>query len=184
MGANAVDEFVRRFLHHYGREHYRVLDVGCGPAPYREWVRGSYIGLDVTDQPYRPDMPRRVDVVGTAEALSFVDGSIDLIFSKSAFFLIPDPEKALEEFLRTLKKGGRILLLDYNRRTQQRLQASENILRPCWTAWELKAKVQRAGFRQCEILVPTARDTNRVEYWLRLLHQEFFGTWSIVTAVK
>ena len=66
---NEVDSFVGAFLHRYGREQGRVLDVGCGPAPYRQWVKGLYIGLDVTDRPYGPDMPRRVDVVGSAESL-------------------------------------------------------------------------------------------------------------------
>lgn len=183
MAANEVDAFVRTFLYRYGREQDRVLDVGCGPAPYREWVPGFYIGLDITDEPYG-DMPRRLDVVGSAMDLPLRTESIDLIFSKSAFFLVPDPDKAFEEFRRALKPGGRILLMDYNRRTQRALQASENIPRPCWTQWELKAKLQRAGFRQCELLVPTPRDTGRLEYWLRLVHQELFGTWAIVTAVK
>jgi ubiquinone/menaquinone biosynthesis C-methylase UbiE len=179
-----VDVFVKTFLRRFGREQDRVLDVGCGPAPYRGSVVGSYIGLDITDQPYHPDMPRRVDVVGSAMDLPLMAESIDFIFSKSAFFLVPDPDKALGEFRRALKKGGRILLMDYNRRTQKMLQASENISRPCWTQWELRAKVQKAGFQNCELLVPTPRETNRLEYWLRLVHQELFGTWAIVTAVK
>jgi ubiquinone/menaquinone biosynthesis C-methylase UbiE len=184
MAANDVDEFVRAFLNRYGQEQDRVLDVGCGPAPYKEWVRGAYVGLDVTDQPYRAGMPRRVDVVGSATALPLADESIDLIFSKSAFFLIPQPDVALHEFLRALKTGGRVLLLDYNRRTQKLLQSSENISRPCWTQWELKAKLENAGFRQCDLLLPTPRDVGPLEYWLRLFHQEWFGTWAIVTAVK
>lgn len=184
MAANDVDGFVRTFLRRYGREQGRVLDVGCGPAPYRDSVTGVYIGLDITDEPYRVDMPRRVDVVGSATALPLQVESIDLIFSKSAFFLVPDPDKALEEFRRALKPGGRILLMDYNRRTQKALQASENIPRPCWTQWQLMTKVRKAGFQQCKLLVPTPRDTSRLEYWLRLIHQELLGTWAIVTAVK
>jgi ubiquinone/menaquinone biosynthesis C-methylase UbiE len=184
MAANDVDGFVRTFLHRYGRAQDRVLDVGCGPAPYREWVIGKYIGLDVTDQPYRTGMPRRVDIVGAATALPLVAGSIDLMFSKSAFYLVPNPEAALMEFLRVLKTGGRVLLFDYNRRTQTRMMAVDGSKLPCWTQWELKAKLQNAGFRQCELLVPTSRDAGRLESWLRLAHQEFFGTWSIVTGVK
>ena len=184
MAANDVDGFVRTFLRRYGREQDRVLDVGCGPAPYREWVSGEYIGLDVTDQPYRAGMPRRVDVVGAATALPLRAGSIDLIFSKSAFYLVPDPEAALGEFLRVLRAGGRILLLDYNRRTQARMMAADGSKLPCWTQWDLKAKLKNAGFRKCEILPPTSREASRPERWLRLLHQELFGTWAIVTAVK
>lgn len=184
MSANDVDEFVRVFLNRYTHERSRVLDVGCGPAPYRQWVAGDYIGLDITDEPYGPDMPRHVDVVGSATDLPVMAESIDLVFSKSAFFLVPDPDRALGECSRVLKKGGRVLLLDYNRRTQRRLQASENIARPCWSQWGLKSKLERAGFLNCELLVPTAREIHGLEYWARLVHQELFGTWAIVTAVK
>ncbi len=184
MTVNDVDGFVRTFLRRYGREQDRVLDVGCGPAPYRDWVLGRYIGLDVTDQPYKTGLPRRVDVVGSATALPFRAGSIDLIFSKSAFYLVPDPEAALGEFLRVLRAGGRMLLIDYNRRTQARMMTVDGSDLPCWTQRELKAKLKKGGFRQCEILPPTPRDAGRPERWLRLLHQELFGTWAIVTAVK
>lgn len=184
MVANEVDHFVQTFLRGYGREQDRVLDVGCGPAPYRKWVLGEYIGLDVTDRPYMADLPRRVDVVGSATALPLAAESVDLIFSKSAFYLIPNPETALREFLRVLKTGGRVLLLDYNRRTQKRMMEVDGSTLPCWTQWELQTKLKRAGFRQCELLLPTPRDVGRLEYWLRLIHQELLGTWSIVTGVK
>jgi ubiquinone/menaquinone biosynthesis C-methylase UbiE len=184
MAANDVDCFVRTFLQRYAHEQDRVLDVGCGPAPYRKWVAGSYIGLDITDQPYGPDMPRRVDVVGSAEKLPLMTQSIDLMFSKSAFYLVPNPDAALMEFWRVLKIGGRVLLLDYNRRTQRHMMGVDGSKLPCWTQWGLRGKLQKAGFRQCELLVPTSRNTGRLEYLFRLIHQELFGTWAIVTAVK
>jgi ubiquinone/menaquinone biosynthesis C-methylase UbiE len=184
MAVNDLDVFVRRFLKRYAHAQDRVLDVGCGPAPYREWVAGSYIGLDITDRPYGPDMPRLVDVVGSAASLPLMTQSIDLVFSKSAFYLIPNPDAALLEFWRVLRIGGRVLLLDYNRRTQRNMMSVDGSKLPCWTQWGLRKKLQKAGFRQCELLVPTPRNTGRLEYRLRLIHQELFGTWSIVTAMK
>jgi ubiquinone/menaquinone biosynthesis C-methylase UbiE len=184
MAANEVDDFVCMFLRRYVREQDCVLDVGCGPAPYRGWVAGSYIGLDITDEPYGPGMPRLVDVVGSATSLPLMAECMDLMFSKSAFYLVPDPEAALLEFRRVLKTGGRLLLLDYNRRTQKRMMRLDGSTLPCWSQWGLKAKLKKVGFRQCELLAPTPRNTNRPESWLRLLHQEMFGTWAIVTAVK
>jgi len=184
MAANDVDVFVRTFLQRYGRTHDRVLDVGCGPAPYRKWVAGSYIGLDITDKPYGPGMPRLVDLVGSAASLPLMTGSIDLMFSKSAFYLVPNPDAALLEFWRVLRIGGRLLLLDYNRRTQRNMMSIDGSKLPCWTQWGLNQKLRKAGFRECELLVPTPSNTSRLEYWLRLIHQELFGTWAIVTAVK
>jgi SAM-dependent methyltransferase len=184
MSANEVDDFVRAFLRRYVHEQDCVLDVGCGPAPYRGWVVGSYIGLDITDEPYGPDMPRLVDVVASAASLPLMTESIDLVFSKSAYYLVPNPEAALLEFRRVLKSSGRLLLLDYNRRTQKRMMSADGSTLPCWTQWGLRARLNNAGFRKCELLVPTPRETNPLEYWLRLMHQELFGTWAVVTAVK
>jgi SAM-dependent methyltransferase len=181
--ANDVDPFVRSFLDRYSGKHDRVLDVGCGPAPYRDWIVGSYVGLDNTDKSYGNE-PRRVDVVASAEQLPIRSESIDLILSKSAFYLVRNSETALLEFKRVLKTEGRLLLLDYNRRTQKRMMNIDGSNLPCWTQWNLKAKLGDMGFRRCELLVPKARTVGRLEYWLRLLHQEFFGTWAIVTAVK
>lgn len=184
MAANQVDLFVGYCLRRYTQPASLVLDVGCGPAPYRHWVSGHYVGLDVTDEPYGIDMPRSVDVVGSGMDLPLRAETFDLVFSKSAFFLIPDPLKALREIHRVLKPGGRVLLFDYNRRTQRQLQAREQIARPCWTQWQLRSLVRQAGFRNCELLVPKDRDVSGLEYWLRLVHQELFGIWAIVTGVK
>lgn len=184
MLANKVDPFVQLLLRRYVQRGHRVVDIGCGPAPYKESIDGEYIGVDVTDEPYRPDMPRRVDVVASASDLPFEDGCIDLVFSKSAFFLVPDPDRALHEFHRVLKDGGRLLLVDYNRRTQRYLQALENVPRPCWTQWQLRSRVRQAGFGQCELLAPVDKNVGRMEKGLRIIHQELFGTWAIVTAVK
>jgi ubiquinone/menaquinone biosynthesis C-methylase UbiE len=183
MAPNKVDDFVRSLLDRYVGENDRVLDVGCGPAPYRAWVSGSYVGLDITDAPYG-DAPRLMDVVGSAMGLPLADQCIDLVMSKSAFCLVPDPDAALLEFRRVMKTGGRLLLLDYNRRTQKRLMNMDGSKLPCWTQWGLKARLQSAGFQQCELLIPTSREVSRLEHILRLLHQELLGTWAIVTAVK
>jgi ubiquinone/menaquinone biosynthesis C-methylase UbiE len=183
MAPNEVDVFVRSLLDRYVRENDRVLDVGCGPAPYRAWVSGSYVGLDITDAPYG-DTPRLIDVVGSAMNLPLADQSMDLVMSKSAFYLVPDADAALMEFRRVMKTGGRLLLLDYNRRTQQHLMAMDGSVLPQWSQWGLKGRLKKAGFRDAELLLPKSRQPKGLEFWLRLLHQELFGTWAIVTAVK
>ena len=184
MAANEVDPYVLSLLNRYAGRTDRVLDIGCGPAPYRKWIAGSYVGLDSTDEPYGLGMPRLVDVVASAERLPILSGCIDLVLSKSAFYLIQNPDVALLEFKRVMKVGGRLLLLDYNRRTQRRMMRKDGCKLPCWTQWELRARLERAGFRQCELLVPKTGEVGGLEHWLRLLHQELFGTWAIVTGVK
>ena len=180
----ASADFVGYYLGIFCSAHIRILDVGCGPARYRHKVAGDYIGLDLTDAPYAANQLRQVDVVATATELPFQAGSFDLVFSISSFYQFPDPDKALAEFHRVLQPNGRVLLFDYNRRTQRRLQLGERAPRPCWTQWQLRDRIGQTGFKSCELLAPVARPHSKLEYGLRLLHQELFGTWAIVTGIK
>ena len=161
-----------------------MLDVGCGPAGYRRIVSGRYIGIDITDRPYTPTANRGLDAAARSDLLPFRAKSFDLVMCKSAFYLMPDHSKALVEFHRVLKPGGRVLLIDYNRRTQRRLSAREGVQYPCWTQWQLRSLVEACGFRGCRVL--DTFDTRRLQFWgiLRAYLKELFGTWAIVTAVK
>lgn len=180
----SVDPFVIFHLDRYVRPGDLMLDVGCGPAPYRGAVKGRYVGLDITAASYSSTMRRWVDVVAAGDSLPFPADVFDFVFSKSAFFIMPNHERALSEFRRVLKPAGRLLLVDYNRRTQRRLQATEGTWRPCWTQWKLRALVRRAGFRRTELRAPLAREMGTLERVIRPVLQEWFGTWAIVSAVK
>lgn len=181
---NPVDPFVRYLLERYGGRDDVVLDVGCGPAPYRAVVAGRYIGLDNTAGPYSPGAKRYADIVGSASAIPLASGAVNVIFCKSALYLFHEPVSVLAEFRRVLVDGGRVLILDYNRRTHERFQTLDGRHLPCWTQWQLRNLVAQAGFRHCSLLLPKARDVRGAERWLRLVHQELFGTWAIVTGVK
>jgi len=161
-----------------------VLDVGCGASLYRRSTEGRYVGIDISTAPYGENCPRDLDVVGSGVDVPFRSGVFDLIFSVSAFFQFPDPARALCEYHRILKSGGRLILFDYNRRIQKDLEIRENMKRPCWTQWGLKKLVSSTGFRDCEILPPFPREINGFERYLRLLEEELRGQWAIVTGVK
>lgn len=161
-----------------------VLDVGCGPALYRNCCNAEYIGLDITLAPYAGKWPRDVDIVASGQAIPFADETFDLLMCKSTLYLFPDASEALNEFYRVLKTRGRTLLVDYNRRTQKRLAIAEGAVRPCWSQWRLKELVKNAGFRECELLSSAARNVAAPEKWVRLVLQEWTGTWAIVIGVK
>src|SRR4051794_24995654 len=114
--------FVVHLLRRYTRPGDRLLDVGCGPAFYRHVTDAEYTGLDVTDEPYKDELPRDVDLIGSADAIPAQDGSFDLVFTLSAFHVSPSPGAALDEFRRVPRPPGRLLVVDYNRRTQRRLE--------------------------------------------------------------
>ena len=178
------------FFHHYLQQFSSLdgltLDVGCGCAPYKDAVRGRYIGVDFTDSPYDSGEKIRIDTVASGCSLPFRDDTFDLVFTRSALLLMPDQMKAIREFLRVLKPAGRVLIADYNRRTQILLRKKDSIKRdyPKWTQWGLLKAVRRAGFNEPRILVPTSKRIGYIERILRIMHQEAFGCWAVVTAIK
>jgi len=177
-------DFVEYYLRKYTKPGDRIIDIGCGAAPYRKSTQADYIGLDVTDMPYNDSSPRDLDVVASAVHMPFGDGVADLVFSVSAFYHVPEPFTALREFHRVLRKGGRLLLFDYNRRIQKYLKTRENIQGHGWTQWGLQGLVRRAGFQASELLLPFPREVRGIEKILRLVEEELRNQWAIVTAIK
>lgn len=175
--------FVVATLGHYLSPGQVLVDVGCGPGLYRSATAARFIGIDHTAEPYRPDWHRDVDAVAEASRLPLCAGAADMIMCKSAFYAFPAHEAALAEFRRVLKPGGRIMLFDYNRRTQCRLERSEGAIRPCWTQWQLRDRVRAAGFERVEILLPTHHQLPIVLRLPLLVAQELLGTWAIVTGI-
>lgn len=176
--------FVVAMLNRYVDDRHILVDVGCGPGLYRHVTPARFIGIDYTDAPYYPDWPRDVDVVAEGSKLPLRTGSVDLVMSKSAFFQFPEPDGALLDFHRVLKPGGRVILFDYNRRTQRRLERGENSRRPCWTQWQLRDRVRAAGFEQVDMLLPMSWQLPAILRLPLLIAQEALGSWAIVTGVR
>ncbi len=89
-----------------GREAMAILDVGCKYAPYRSLfaAKGSrYVGLDLRHY-------RGVAVRGDAGRLPFRPDSFDLVLCTQAFYLLQDFRRALAEFVRVTRRGGKVLL--------------------------------------------------------------------------
>jgi len=114
----------RDLLEQYSAVNTTTLEIGCGPGQYRLSVLGTYVGLDLTAEPYREGLPRMVDVVGTASALPFQDDTFDLVFFSNVFYHFTDPENVIAQSLRVLKPGGRLVIVDYSKASLERLQES------------------------------------------------------------
>lgn len=161
-----------------------ILDIGCGMGQYRSSTDGFYVGLDVTNEPYGDIGPRVVDVVASGTDIPARAESFDLAFSVGGLYQMTNPRRVLAECYRILKPGGRVLLFDYNRRTQKRLEIGERHKRPCWTQWGLKHLLHKAGFRRGELLLPLCHEVKGVEKAIRLLRNELSGQWVVVTGTK
>lgn len=101
----------------------RVLEVSFGTgflmSQYAD--RFETTGLDYNPRMIEATRKRLADrglrahlLRGDAHAMPFPDDSFDCLVNTDAFTLYVDPVKAMGEFYRVLKPGGRLVLLEYN----------------------------------------------------------------------
>jgi SAM-dependent methyltransferase len=96
----------------------RLLEISPGPGVFHELLRnkigsnGQFVSLDLSE-----NMLRQCRKHGDAGAilaqangqyLPFADDSFDALFHFGGINLFNDPERALAEFVRVVKKGGRV----------------------------------------------------------------------------
>ena len=101
-----------------------VLDVGCGPALLA--ITAARCGWKAYGCDSSPEMLRRAlenaKTAGAevtfcqcdAAALPFADETFDAVISRNVLWNLPHPERALKEWMRVLKPGGRLLYEDGN----------------------------------------------------------------------
>ena len=104
----------------------KVLDAGCGEGLVALHLAGRP-GLDVTGIDILAELILRANQnaertgltsqiafsVASFDSLPFADGSFDGVFTMEALVHAADHERVLNEFLRVLKPGGRLVLFEY-----------------------------------------------------------------------
>ena len=101
----------------------RVLDVGAGTGVISALAQdmvgpeGQVVALDPSRGMLSEARQRGVEqcCMGLGEALPFADHSFDLLTMGYALRHVADLRRAFEEYLRVLKPGGRVLLLEITR---------------------------------------------------------------------
>ena len=87
-----------------------LLVVGCGAgieaAILAQRLKAKVIGIDIEDNFDKTARKFAALETGDAENLLFKDNTFDFVFSYHALEHIPNPQKALKEMHRVLKKGG------------------------------------------------------------------------------
>ena len=106
------------------REGVRLLDVGCGPgwaleeAAKRAGGSGEFYGVDLSPlmiEKAKADYAGKSNfhfLVANAESIPLETASFDTVICTNSFHHYLHPEKALGEFRRLLKSGGKLYLLD------------------------------------------------------------------------
>ena len=97
----------------------KLLDVGCGTGNLlailkRESMAELY-GIDLSEKMLKKARNKlgRVHLkIGNAENLKYKDKSFDYVFSVDAFHHYSNQQKAMHEFYRVLKNGGKLMIVD------------------------------------------------------------------------
>ena len=105
-----------------GREKLAALDIGCGTGFLSLELAAR--GHSVTGIDFAPEMlalaKDKAAKVGAAirfehadaENLPFGDASFDLVITRHVLWTLPHPEAAVEEWIRVLRPGGRLAVID------------------------------------------------------------------------
>jgi len=100
----------------------RIIEVGVGTGiSLSDYSRKNrVVGVDISEQMLNKARQRVVEQkldhveaieVMDAENLAYPEDSFDVVVAQYVVTAVPDPEKALDEFLRVLKPGGEIIIL-------------------------------------------------------------------------
>ena len=112
------------FTETLGNEKLRILDIGTGPGIVAFLL--TELGHDVTGVDLSEEMLRnaRENVArfnlpvefrqGDAENLPFEDESFDAVVNRYVLWTLPNPEKAIAEWIRMLKPNGKVVIVDGN----------------------------------------------------------------------
>lgn len=117
-------ENLREYLPKGKPEDIKILDVGTGPGFFA--ILLAQKGYQVTAVDYTEEMLREAQANAgafkdkivwrqmDAQNLEFQEDSFDVVVSRNLTWNLEKPEKAYEEWMRVLKKGGRLLNYDAN----------------------------------------------------------------------
>lgn len=102
----------------------RVLDVGVGTGlSLSDYSRSTRLcGVDISEPMLRKAQERvrnlnltNVDSLSVMDAknLAFPDASFDAVVAQYVITAVPDPEATLDDFVRVLKPGGELILVNH-----------------------------------------------------------------------
>ena len=109
---------------HVGPGGGRILEVGVGTGiSLLSYSRNNRIvGIDISAPMLRRAQDRVVEhrltnvealAVMDAKHLAVPDASFDVVVAQYVITAVPDPEATLDEFVRVLKPGGEIILVNH-----------------------------------------------------------------------
>lgn len=121
----------------------RVLDLGAGPGDVLRHLPAAVTAV-VAIEPDRTmlkqagrrlgEAPAPVVLVrGIGERLPFGDGAFDTVVAALVLCTVDDPQAAVAEIHRVLRPGGRLLLMEHVRASDETLAVWQDRLQPVWS---------------------------------------------------
>jgi ubiquinone/menaquinone biosynthesis C-methylase UbiE len=189
VGPACFAYFGRRLVEEVGiQPGERVLDVGCGrgavlfPAAERVEAGGQVVGIDLSEQMVRAtnaEAKRRglgaLAQVMDAEQLEFADATFSSVLCGFGLMFLPHLDRALAEFRRVLKVGGRTGVSTWQASQADEVRAVLDELgglgsgEPSWItdANALTGLLHQAGFSDVTVAVESHpfRYADLDEYW-------------------
>ncbi len=110
----AVEDYLK------DKKYKSLLDIGCGTGHLIQSLSNNkkaiYVGLDLSnkmvDEANKKKIKNTKFVVGSSDNLPFDKKSFDIVTCSESFHHYPDPNKAMREAYRVLKKGGYYIVAD------------------------------------------------------------------------
>ncbi|MCZ6746990.1 MAG: class I SAM-dependent methyltransferase [Acidobacteria bacterium] len=87
-------------------EPWRILDLGCGASPYREFfpaALAAYVRVDL-------DSTASPEVIARGESLPFAEATFDGILATQVLQFTDEPQAVVAEIRRLTRPGGRVWL--------------------------------------------------------------------------
>jgi ubiquinone/menaquinone biosynthesis C-methylase UbiE len=116
IGAIISNEIILFEMHRFLERNFKnrtacsVLDLGAGTKPYAPLYEGYFGSCVSVDVPFSPHDVSNVDVMASAEALPFDDGSFDCVICTEVLEHCPNPRQTIAEISRVLRRGGQVFL--------------------------------------------------------------------------
>ncbi len=165
-----------------------------GPAYDHLMTRCRLVGSEFVDAERHADVEHGHIHHEDLAALSFADSSFDTVLSFDRLEHVPDPSRALAEFFRVLKPGGRLMLtapFDINGEANlQRavvetdgrirhlvppdlhvdpLDPQGTVLCYWWFGWELLKQLRQVGFSDAVVLTAWSAEAGYLGHWVPLI---------------
>ncbi|MFZ2535451.1 class I SAM-dependent methyltransferase [Methanothrix sp.] len=204
-----------------GQKHLNILDVGTGPGIIAFLL--SDLGHNVTAVDFSEGMltnarnnalvynlPVRFEK-GDADNLPFPEGAFDAVVNRYVLWAITKPEKAISEWRRVLKPGGRVVIIDGDwyhnekslkrtlwgylsklliliteRRYERTCYQDEDVKKELWSVEAIRPKadielLENAGFKNIQVIDKIDSKTQNL---LEYLKNGYSGDTFLETAVK